>query len=71
MSSALIQRLASAYDRSDVRAINDDLRAAVRASDRTVTEWARLLGVPQPHVSRWLSGGSLPVRHLETICKFL
>jgi hypothetical protein len=71
MDRPLLSRLVAAYDRSDIDQVNDDIRDAVRASDRTVTAWAELIGVPQPNVSRWLGGGTLAVRHLQKICENL
>jgi hypothetical protein len=69
--AALAQRLVVAYDTSDIERINSDIRLAVRASGRSVASWGRLLGIPRPNVSRWLSGGTLPVRHLKKICENL
>jgi hypothetical protein len=71
MNRTLLHRLDAAYDRSAIEQINDDIRDAVRASDRTVTAWAELLGVSQPLVSRWLGGGTLPLKHLKKICENL
>jgi hypothetical protein len=71
MNRTLLRHLDAAYDRSAIEQINSDIRDAVRASDRTVTAWAELLGIPQPNVSRWLNGGTLAVRHLKKICENL
>jgi hypothetical protein len=71
MNQALLYRLDAAYDRSAIEQVNDDIRDAVRASDRTITAWAELIGVPQPNVSRWLGGGPLAVKHLKKICENL
>jgi transcriptional regulator with XRE-family HTH domain len=54
----------------DAMAISDDLRAAIRASGKSLTLLAKESGVPQPMLTRFMNGQDLRLATVDKLCSY-